>query len=107
MTRPSRRRRKVLWAILGLVGLIIAIMILLALPFLRLGGSALNDALHPLPDTPAPHSTLPASTARLDPQRLLFDSDRTGNFEIFTMGADGNDPRQLTDDDGYDSWWAR
>ena len=45
--------------------------------------------------------------AAIPPGDLVFDSDRTGNFEIFTMTGEGLAPRQLTDDSRYDSWWAR
>jgi TolB protein len=31
-----------------------------------------------------------------DATRILFQSNRTGNWEVFLMNADGNDPRQLT-----------
>jgi TolB protein len=37
----------------------------------------------------------------------VFDSNRTGNYEIWTMGPTGSGARQLTDDSHYDSWWAR
>ena len=47
----------------------------------------------------------PSAAAAGDPEQLLFDSDRTGNFEIYLMGTDGNDVRQLTNDPAYDSWW--
>jgi Tol biopolymer transport system component len=38
---------------------------------------------------------------------LVFDSDRTGNFEIFTMRTDGSTVRQLTRNAAFDSWWGR
>jgi len=52
--------------------------------------------------------TLPASpSAPLPLDRMVLDSDEPGNFEIFSIGLDGSDPVQLTDDPEYDSWWAR
>ena len=39
--------------------------------------------------------------------QLVFDSNRTGNYEIFAMGFDGSAPQQLTSDTRYDSWWPR
>lgn len=39
--------------------------------------------------------------------RLAFDSDRTGNFEVFTLPHDGGDAEQLTDDADWDSWSPR
>ncbi|MGH9837306.1 MAG: hypothetical protein ACREEM_00805 [Blastocatellia bacterium] len=43
---------------------------------------------------------LPADT-------VCFDSNRTGNFEIFTMKNDGTNQAQITNDRAYDSWWPR
>jgi Tol biopolymer transport system component len=37
--------------------------------------------------------------------RILFDSTRDGNTEIYVMNADGSNQRRLTDDDGED-WGA-
>jgi Tol biopolymer transport system component len=37
---------------------------------------------------------------------LLFDSDRTGNFEIY-LHKSGKNLTQLTKDTRYDSWWPR
>jgi TolB protein len=39
--------------------------------------------------------------------RLIFSSDRTGNQEIYLMGLDGLQARQLTSDPRFDSFWAR
>jgi Tol biopolymer transport system component len=36
--------------------------------------------------------------------RIVFESDRTGNWEIFTMNPDGSDLQQATDDETYDFW---
>lgn len=38
---------------------------------------------------------------------LAFDSDRTGNYELFTMQIDGSQVRQITSDAKFDSWWPR
>lgn len=43
----------------------------------------------------------------LGADRLLFDSNRTGNYELWSMGVDGSDPVQLTDDPRYDTWWPK
>jgi Tol biopolymer transport system component len=40
-----------------------------------------------------------------DGSRILFDSTRDGNTEIYVMRADGSEQRRLTDDDGED-WGA-
>ncbi len=51
-------------------------------------------------------SSVPASS-RVPDRSMTFDSDRTGNFEIYTMETDGSSVRQLTKDPAYDSWWPR
>lgn len=45
----------------------------------------------------------------VNPERILMSSDRDGNWEIYTMLADGRNPRRLTDhpaDDWYPAWSA-
>lgn len=39
--------------------------------------------------------------------QLAFDSDRTGNYELFVMNRDGTEPRQLTSNAEWDSFWPR
>ena len=39
--------------------------------------------------------------------QLAFDSDRTGNYEIYLMNTDGSGVRALTNDRTQDSWWPR
>ncbi len=39
--------------------------------------------------------------------RLFFDSNRTGNFEVFVMKPDGTGTAQLTHDRTYDSFWPK
>lgn len=50
---------------------------------------------------------LPRQTAALNPGEVFFNSNRTGNDEIYVMNADGSGVRALTDDGRYDSWWPR
>lgn len=38
---------------------------------------------------------------------LVFDSDRTGNHEIYLMRNDGGATAQLTSDSSYENWWPR
>src|SRR5688572_10137365 len=59
------------------------------------------------PTTPPPVSVAPYAGRPLATDALLFDSDRTGNFEIFAMRADGTEVRQLSADVRFDSWWPR
>lgn len=39
--------------------------------------------------------------------QLTFDSDRTGNYEIYLMNTDGTNIRALTNDRSFDTWWPR
>jgi len=38
---------------------------------------------------------------------FYYDSNRTGNFEIYVAPKPGAEPTALTDDPAWDSWWAR
>ncbi|MGZ4708739.1 MAG: TolB family protein [Acidimicrobiales bacterium] len=68
-------------------------------------GVALVASLLALGPSPRPAAAVRMSPATSGSDQLLFDSNRTGNFEIFLMGTDGRGVRQLTDDPAYDSWW--
>ena len=39
--------------------------------------------------------------------QLVFNSDRTGNNEIYLMKTDGSDIEQLTNNVAYENWWPR
>ncbi len=52
------------------------------------------------PTTRKSVTPLPANT-------LLFDSNRTGNYEIFRMQTDGTQVTQLTKDARYTCWWPK
>jgi Tol biopolymer transport system component len=54
-----------------------------------------------------PPSELPVSTAPLGADEIAFDSDRSGNFELYMMITDGSAVRALTKDPQFDSWWPR
>ncbi len=43
----------------------------------------------------------------LQRDELVFNSNRTGNHEIFVMKNDGSAVRALTNDARFDNWWAR
>lgn len=43
----------------------------------------------------------------LGTDRLVFNSNRTGNHEIYTIFIDGADTRRLTNDPSYESWWPK
>ncbi len=48
-----------------------------------------------------------ATVPKVPKGNLVYDSNRTGTYEIFTMPADGSTSTQLTDDPAWDSWWAK
>jgi Tol biopolymer transport system component len=58
------------------------------------------------PDFRTP-TTVPASATVIGADELAFDSDRSGNFELYAMSVDGSRVRALTHDAGFDSWWPR
>jgi len=60
----------------------------------------------PSPSDP-PDDVDAATLQPLAANDLLFDSDRSGNHEIFVMKTHGSGARQLTDDDAYENWWPR
>jgi TolB protein len=49
----------------------------------------------------------PQQTTALSLEMIVFNSNRTGNDEIYLMNADGSDQRALTNDKRFDSWWGR
>ncbi len=53
-----------------------------------------------------PVPTVGATTV-LGSDVVLFDSNRTGNYEIYRMQDDGSGIAQLTTDPTYDSWWPK
>lgn len=64
-----------------------------------------NSTRPPVALPPTPTATHAAAALATD--RLVFDSDRTGNYEIYAMGRDGTGVRALTHDAAYDSWWPQ
>jgi Tol biopolymer transport system component len=65
--------------------------------------------------TEQPPTTVPAASAQVTQQSpatvpagdVIFDSNQTGNYEIYLMTPSGTITTQLTDDSAYDSWWGR
>jgi Tol biopolymer transport system component len=53
---------------------------------------------------PTTSSTIPAALANGE---IVFTSNRSGNYEVWVMAADGSQPRQLTTDATTDAWWPR
>lgn len=60
-----------------------------------------------VPRSWTPPEALPGTSAVVPAGHLVFDSNRTGNYEIWTMAGAGGGARQLTDDPAYDSFWGR
>ncbi len=87
-------------AVLGVCGLLFgscAILLVVA-----------ENRINPDVDAPElPDITLPRAGAPLPGDRVVFDSNRSGNYELYSMLPDGTDVVQLTDDDRYDTWWGR
>lgn len=105
---------------LGRLGLAVLILLVALVALSRIAppdqdrgpGEAPTDGDTGLPTVTGPDpdaSTVPppAPGEPLPDEHLVFDSDRTGTFEIFSVGVDGRGATQLTDDDAFDSWWAR
>ncbi len=44
---------------------------------------------------------------KMSERQLVFNSDRTGNHEIYVIGIDGSNTTQLTHDAEYESWWPK
>jgi hypothetical protein len=61
-----------------------------------------------VPDSLRPPAAPPAAASPLPEGSLVYDSDRTGSFELYAAAVDGAAaPRRLTDDGRYDSWGPR
>ena len=102
---PSHRVRT--W-LLGTIVVLVALFGLVALsPIIRVAALALHDEVFTLKKKPAPYRRLPPPGPALASDEIVFDSDRAGNFEIYTMLATGKNVHRLTLDPRYDSWWAR
>lgn len=85
------------------VGIVFVVLLVLAIVGLVLIDRRLNPAV----DEPTLGPIeLPAGEP-LAEGRLIYDSDSSGTFEVWTMNPDGTDRTQLTDDPTFDSWWAR
>lgn len=63
-----------------------------------------QSAAQPKPITVIPLS--PVATP-LPKDRVVFDSDRSGNYEIYVMSHEGSNVVQLTSDVKFDTWWPR
>ena len=53
------------------------------------------------------HPANASTPKQLPDDALLFDSNRTGNYELYRMNVDGTAQQQLTEDPTYDSWWPK
>ncbi len=86
----------------------------LDLPLLRWLLQALGGGTPAEPTTTTTATTPTTTTAPVAPpatplpvSRVLFDSNRTGNYEIFMVDRNGSGTQQLTNDRRYDSWWPK
>jgi Tol biopolymer transport system component len=55
-----------------------------------------------LTNNPAQDSTGSDFSWSPDGSRILFNTDRDGNFEVYVMDADGSNPTNLSNDPGDD-----
>ena len=69
------------------------------------GGSG-GSAAPPAPTSGVGSTSGPTAPPALTGYSIVFDSNRTGNFEIFKQ-APGGKAVQLTSNGAYDSWWAK
>ena len=100
---PRRRRRwgRVVLIIAAVIGVLAVVAVAALLYFLRNWNTPAK-----VPADYRPPAALPTSAA-IPAGDLAFDSNRTGNFELFRMAPDGSGVRQLTQDPTWDSWWPR
>jgi Tol biopolymer transport system component len=105
---PAPKRRRSGCAIALVIAGVVACVGVVALVVLVLWLRSLDTPKEVPPDF-RPPTTLPESpeAAAVPPGHLAFDSDRSGNFELYLMDGDGGDVRPLTDDPAHDSWWPR
>jgi TolB protein len=90
------------WIAVGAAILLLAFLVLVAVVIHRL------NTPQTVPPSWHPPSALPRSAgAPIAPGNLVFDSNRTGNYEIWTMTSSGAAARELTSNRAYDSWWPR
>lgn len=126
---PPRRRRLGL-GVLGVAGLVGAMSVVAACSATRAAVITSTDAAKAVP-APSSSTVVDAAVATSVPSvpstvgdavvvdaevptpvasrstKVLFDSNRTGNYEVFTMDLTTGVVTQLTSDPAYDSWWAR
>ena len=102
---PAPRRPRRWGRVLLAIGAVLAVVVVVAVAGLAYLLRNWNTPAR-VPADYRPPAALPAS-APVAPGELAFDSDRTGNFEVFTMAPDGTGVRQLTNDPAWDSWWPR
>ena len=100
--RP-RRWQRVLFIVIGAIVVVVVAVVVLGVVIVH----RLNTP-ESVPKSWHAPSALPASATRSIPAgNLVYDSNRTGNYEIWTMNPSGGAEHQLTDDKAYDSWWAQ
>jgi Tol biopolymer transport system component len=66
----------------------------------------ISPPVEPVPSSWRPPTSLPTARA-LPTSTFSFDSNRSGNFELYTMPLAGGAVNRLTNDPSYDSWSPR
>jgi hypothetical protein len=97
-----RRTRRILIGVPVVLVVLVMGLVLVIVVVTRIG-----DQPAPVPAAYRPPASLPTAAVPLAADHLAFDSDRSGNYELFVMSRDGSDARPLTTDRAFDSWWPR
>lgn len=103
-TEPQPRTRRRGRTVLIVVGVLVALMLAALIGLVVL--AAIFNRPATVPDSFRSPTAVPAGD-RLPADRMAFDSDRSGNFEVYTMAVDGSSVTPVTEDSAYDSWWPR
>jgi Tol biopolymer transport system component len=91
---------------LKIVGIVVGLGILLVIVGLVLITRSQNKPAK-VPSDFEEVQELPPTAGTASDATVFFDSDRSGNFELYRMTTEGTDVTPLTDDPHYDSWWPR
>ncbi len=102
------RKRALLLVVLALLALAVCRRQEAAQP----APSASGQTSVPVPaQTSAPGPGQTSAPAPVGPKlagdRMVFNSDRSGNHEVYSMKLDGSDQNRLTNDPAFDTWWGR
>jgi len=103
VSKPAPRRELVLFAVTGLVWLMLLVVGGISI-LSKLGGVTILPSIIPWPGAAETKTSAPAPLAG----KIAFVSDRDGNNEIYIMDADGSNQKRLTKNnaDDYSPTWS-